>query len=91
MSQDDGRGRRVVRRGVKVAVPAVAAVGAGSAIAVAAGGSGNAIHGCYRTNGHGAEKGSLRIAAHCGRHELAITWNKRGPRGLAGAIGPQGP
>jgi type VI protein secretion system component Hcp len=90
MSQDHGRGGKAVRRGVKVAVPAVAAVGAGSAIAVAAGGS-NTIHGCYRTNGHGTEKGSLRIADDCGRHELAITWNKRGRRGLPGATGPQGP
>lgn len=81
----------VVSRGLKLAVPTVAAVGAGGAIAVAAGGSGNTIHGCYRTNGHGAEKGSLRIADHCGRHEVAITWNKRGRRGLQGATGPQGP
>lgn len=81
----------VVSKTLKVAVPTVAAVGAGGAIAVAAGGSGNTIHGCYSTNGKGAHKGSLRIADTCRKHELPITWNKRGPRGLQGPAGPQGP
>lgn len=82
---------KLVRRGVKIAAPTMVVVGAGGAIAVAAGGSGNTIHGCYRTNGNGASKGTLRIADRCGRHEQAITWNKRGPRGLQGATGPAGP
>jgi type VI protein secretion system component Hcp len=78
----------MVRRGAKIAVPTVAALGAGGAVAIAATSS-NTIHGCYSTNGK--PKGTLRIADHCGKHETAISWNKKGPRGLTGATGAQGP
>jgi type VI protein secretion system component Hcp len=75
----------MVRRGAKIAVPTVAAIGAGGAVAIAATSS-NTIHGCYSKS-----KGNLRIASSCKRTETAITWNKSGPRGLTGATGAQGP
>jgi type VI protein secretion system component Hcp len=78
-----------VGRGVKVAIPTVAAIGAGSAIAVAA--AGDEIHGCYSTNGNGNDLGRLRIADSCGKNELPITWNRTGPQGPQGPIGPIGP
>jgi type VI protein secretion system component Hcp len=76
--------RTMVRRGAKIAVPTVAALGAGGAVAIAATSS-NTIHGCYSKS-----KGNLRVADHCKRTETAITWNKQGPRGLAGATGATG-
>jgi type VI protein secretion system component Hcp len=78
-----------VGRGVKVAIPTVAAIGAGSAIAVAA--AGDEIRGCYSTNGNGNDLGRLRIADTCGKNELPITWNRMGPQGPQGPIGPIGP
>jgi type VI secretion system secreted protein Hcp len=75
----------MVRRGAKIAVPTVAALGAGGAVAIAATSS-NTIHGCYSKS-----KGNLRIADSCKRTETAITWNKTGPRGRTGAAGAQGP
>jgi type VI protein secretion system component Hcp len=82
MDRDDRRA--MVRRGAKIAVPTVAALGAGGAVAIAATSS-NTIHGCYSKS-----KGNLRIASSCKRTETAITWNKKGPRGLTGAQGPKG-
>jgi type VI protein secretion system component Hcp len=82
MDRDDRR--TMVRRGAKIAVPTVAALGAGGAVAIAATSS-DTIHGCYSKS-----KGNLRIASSCKRTETAITWNKQGPRGLTGAQGAQG-
>ncbi|HTE63254.1 MAG TPA: type VI secretion system tube protein Hcp, partial [Solirubrobacteraceae bacterium] len=83
MGQQELR-RALSGRGAKFAIPTVAAVGAGSAIAVAAGGPGDTIKGCYRSNG------TLRIADHCRKGEKAISWNRVGPAGPAGATGPTG-
>src|SRR4051794_26750910 len=82
MHRDDRR--TMVRRGAKIAVPTVAALGAGGAVAIAATSS-DTIHGCYSKS-----KGNLRVADHCKRTEVAISWNKQGPRGLTGAQGAQG-
>jgi type VI secretion system Hcp family effector len=97
VSRENGR-RRLAGRTVKIAVPTVAALGAGSAIAAGAIPSGDGtINGCYRTNGGGPKSGSLRVVddpAACGRHEQAISWNQKGPqgdRGPQGIQGPQGP
>jgi type VI secretion system Hcp family effector len=87
MSQQELR-RALSGRGAKIAIPTVAAVGAGGAIAVAAGGPGDTIDACYRTKGGG--KGTLRIADSCRKGERAISWNRVGPRGPAGAPGPAG-
>ena len=82
MDQEDRRA--MVRRGAKIAVPTVAALGAGGAVAIAATSS-DTIHGCYSKS-----KGNLRVADHCKRTETAISWNKQGPRGLTGAQGIPG-
>ncbi len=56
------RARRSRRAALKVAIPTVAALGAGAAIAVGSiGGSGATITGCYITNPDGARWGALRV------------------------------
>ena len=75
------RGRRVAF----IAVLALVAVGiAYGAIPDASG----VVHGCYSKR-----TGALRVinsTATCATGELALNWNQRGPKGDAGAIGPQG-
>ncbi|MGZ4279260.1 MAG: type VI secretion system tube protein Hcp [Solirubrobacteraceae bacterium] len=78
------------RPGAKIAIPTIAALGAGGAIAVAAGtDSGGEIHACYTTKGK--NKGYVRIASSCRKGEKAISWNKVGPIGPVGPMGPAGP
>ncbi len=61
MREDEPR-RGLGGRAARIAIPTVAAVGAGSAIAVAATG-GDTIDACYRAKG--SAKGTLRIADEC--------------------------
>jgi type VI secretion system secreted protein Hcp len=88
MGKDVRRG--LARRGAKVGIPTVAALGAGSAIAVAAiPGDDGTIDGCYSQ-----ANGSLRVvenADECRKSETAIKWNQRGPAGPQGIPGPAGP
>lgn len=92
--------RRLPRsRTVKIALPTVAALGAGGAFAAAAiPGADGTITGCYTSAG-GAQ-GNLRVIDEgetCGKAETEIKWNQkgvpgdRGPEGPAGPQGPQGP
>lgn len=76
-------------KGVKFAVPTVAAIGAGGAIAAAASSPGDVIRACYKTSGNA--KGTVRIASTCTKHERAISWNRTGPAGPGGPVGPPGP
>lgn len=89
MSREEGR-KRLAGRGVKVAVPTVAALGAGSALAVGAiPGDDGTIQGCYSR-----VSGTLRVVENkdeCRSLETAIGWNERGPAGPQGVPGPQGP
>src|SRR5437764_1210731 len=68
---------------VAVAVVATLAIAGGYAIAA---GTSNTIHACASK-----KTGVLRIAAQCASTERAVTWNKVGPTGPRGAIGPRGP
>ena len=92
--------RRLPRsRTAKIALPTVAALGAGGAFAAAAiPGADGTITGCYTSAG-GAQ-GNLRVIDEgetCGKNETQIKWNEkgvpgdRGPDGPAGPHGPQGP
>jgi type VI secretion system secreted protein Hcp len=84
----DGR-RSLASRGAKVGIPTVAALGAGSAIAVAAiPGDDGSINGCYSKG-----NGDLRVVengADCRRQETPIKWSQRGPAGPQGEPGPKG-
>src|SRR3954454_19617874 len=76
-----------MRRVALIAVPAVVAVGAGTAIAASSGGDG-VIRACVDKNG------SVQIVDgtdKCGLKETLLTWNQQGPAGVPGAQGPQGP
>jgi type VI secretion system secreted protein Hcp len=87
MSEDGGR-RRLAGRGAKVAIPTMAALGAGSAIAVAQVTGEDPIDGCYNRL-----TGLLRIVEDpndCRALETAIQWNRRGPQGEQGVPGPRG-
>jgi type VI secretion system secreted protein Hcp len=88
MSEDDGR-RRLAGRSVKVAIPTVAALGAGTALAAGAiPGEDGAIDGCYHRL-----TGNLRVVDDgddCRALETAIEWNQRGPQGDQGIPGPRG-
>jgi hypothetical protein len=74
--------------GAVVAVALAAAVGVSLAATGIQGGSG-VIHACRKVdNGH------IRIVGkpyRCKRHEQALSWNVRGPRGLRGEQGLAGP
>jgi type VI secretion system Hcp family effector len=89
----ENRSRRLAGRTVKIAVPTVAALGAGTAIAAGAiPGSDGVIHGCYRQGG-GPNDGSLRVVddpASCAKNETAIQWSQQGPKGDQGIQGIQG-
>jgi type VI secretion system secreted protein Hcp len=88
MGRGDGR-RSLASRGAKVGIPTVAALGAGSAIAVAAiPGDDGTIDGCYSR-----ATGNLRVVQsgdRCRGIETAIKWNQRGPAGPEGIPGPSG-
>ncbi|MEA2195117.1 MAG: type secretion system secreted protein Hcp [Solirubrobacteraceae bacterium] len=91
--------RRLHSRTAKIALPTVAALGAGGALAAAAiPGPDGTITGCYTSAG--GQKGSLRVlddGQACGKGETEIKWNQkgvpgdRGPTGADGAAGAQGP
>jgi type VI secretion system secreted protein Hcp len=88
MSPAEDRRSARRRRALKLALPLVAVLGAGTAVAIAAIGpdSDGAIHACYPTTGSNA--GALRIidpTTTCATTEQSITWNQTGP------TGPQGP
>ena len=73
---------------ITIAAPAVIAVAATGAFAVAAiPSSDGTIHGCY------SSKGTLRVIdedARCKSGERAISWNEKGAKGDQGATGPKG-
>lgn len=86
--------RRLPRsRTAKIALPTVAALGAGGAFAAAAiPGADGTITGCYMSAG-GAQ-GNLRVIDEgeaCGKSETQIKWNQKGVKGDQGPEGPQGP
>ena len=84
--------RRLFRRGVVLAVVAVALAAGGVAYASIPDSSG-VIHGCYITG-----TGQLRVydsqsstAKKCGSNEKPLNWNQTGPQGPAGPQGAAGP
>jgi type VI secretion system secreted protein Hcp len=81
------------RRALKIALPAALALGAGTAVAIAAiPASDGTIHACYSTTG--TPTGAARIVDEtdtCATSEKALTWNQTGPTGPAGPSGPTGP
>jgi type VI secretion system secreted protein Hcp len=81
------------RRALKIALPAALALGAGTAVAIAAiPASDGTIHACYSTTG--TPTGAARIVDEsdtCAATEKALTWNQTGPTGPAGPSGPSGP
>lgn len=89
--------RRLPRsRTAKIALPTVAALGAGGAFAAAAiPGADGTITGCYTSAGNA--QGNLRVIDEgetCGKNETQIKWNQKGvpgDRGPDGPAGPQGP
>lgn len=101
------RARRSRHAGLKFALPTVAALGAGAAVAIGSiPGSDGTITGCYWTNTDitSVRYGTLRVIdpqpqaagqfdpAHgCSSDEATIAWNQRGPQGPVGPQGAQGP
>jgi type VI secretion system secreted protein Hcp len=81
------------RRAMKIALPAALALGAGTAVAIAAiPASDGTIHACRSTTG--TPTGAVRIVDEtetCATGEQALTWNQQGPTGPAGPSGPAGP
>jgi type VI secretion system secreted protein Hcp len=81
------------RRAMKIALPAALALGAGTAVAIAAiPASDGTIHACYSTTG--TPTGAARIVDEtetCAATEKPLTWNQTGPTGPAGPSGPSGP
>jgi type VI secretion system secreted protein Hcp len=80
------------RRALKIALPAALALGAGTAVAIAAiPASDGTIHACYSTTG--TPTGAARIVDEtdtCATTEKALTFNQTGPTGPAGPSGPPG-
>jgi type VI secretion system secreted protein Hcp len=80
------------RRALKIALPAALALGAGTAVAIAAiPASDGTIHACYSTTG--TVTGAVRIVdegQNCATGEQTLTWNQTGPTGPAGPSGPPG-
>jgi type VI secretion system secreted protein Hcp len=81
------------RRAMKIALPAALALGAGTAVAIAAiPASDGTIHACYSTTG--TPTGAARIVEEtdtCATTEKPLTWNQTGPAGPSGPTGPSGP
>jgi type VI secretion system secreted protein Hcp len=80
------------RRALKIALPAALALGAGTAVAIAAiPASDGTIHACYSTTG--TPTGAARIVDEtdtCAATEKALTWNQTGPAGPTGPPGDSG-
>jgi type VI secretion system secreted protein Hcp len=84
----------------KLALPAAVALGAGTAVAIAAipSTSDGVIHGCYLTaTTAGQTIGQLRVidadatpTQNCAANEATLTWNQQGPIGPQGDPGPPG-
>jgi type VI secretion system secreted protein Hcp len=84
----------------KLALPVAAALGAGTAVAIAAipSTSDGVIHGCYlTTTSTGETIGQLRVidadatpTQSCATNEATLTWNQQGPVGPQGDPGPPG-
>ena len=83
----------------KLALPAVVALGAGTAVAIAAipSSSDGVIHGCYVTSTASGQTGQLRVldadatpTQNCAANEATLTWNQQGPIGPQGDPGPPG-
>jgi type VI protein secretion system component Hcp len=94
---DDQPGRAgLPRRTLMIAVPTLAALGAGSAFAIAAiPSSDGTINGCYETQtaNTATDVGVLRVIAsttECHNDEKQISWNQQGPTGPQGARGSDG-
>ncbi|MDP1849301.1 MAG: type VI secretion system tube protein Hcp [Solirubrobacteraceae bacterium] len=86
--------RRLPRsRTARIALPTVAALGAGGAFAAAAiPGADGTVTGCYTTSG--GQQGNLRVideGQSCNKAETQITWNQKGVQGDRGPEGPAGP
>jgi type VI secretion system secreted protein Hcp len=80
------------RRALKIALPAALALGAGTAVAIAAiPASDGTIQACYSTTG--TPTGAARIVDEtdtCAATEKALTWNQTGPAGPTGPPGDSG-
>ena len=85
----------------KLALPAVVALGAGTAVAIAAipSSSDGVIHGCYVTSTTAGQTitGQLRVVdadatptQNCAPNEATLTWDQQGPIGPPGDPGPPG-
>jgi type VI secretion system secreted protein Hcp len=83
--------RHSPKRILKIALPTIAALGAGAAVGVAAiPDADGTVHACVTT-----ATGAVRIidsatTTTCGAGEQAVTWNQQGPQGPPGPAGPQG-
>jgi type VI secretion system secreted protein Hcp len=100
------RARRSRRAALTLALPTVAALGAGAAIAIGSIPSGDGtITGCYITSPTGPRYGALRVidpsvanpvgagpsqTNSCLSDEQTVTWNQSGPQGPQGPQGPAG-
>jgi hypothetical protein len=76
------------RRAVALLTAVVVALACGGAALAVGGSAANTIKGCYKKS-----TGDLRVlksGASCKSSELAISWNKEGPKGAAGAPGAKG-
>jgi type VI secretion system secreted protein Hcp len=82
-----------ISRTLKIALPLAAALGAGTAVAIAAiPGADGTIRGCYPTADPNAR--ALRIIEEtqtCATTEQLLTWNQSGPTGPQGPPGDPGP
>jgi type VI secretion system secreted protein Hcp len=83
-------------RALKIALPLAAALGAGTAVAIAAipSSSDGVIHACYSTTS--TPPGALRVIdadanQTCTTGEATLTWNQTGPTGPQGPQGDPGP
>jgi type VI secretion system secreted protein Hcp len=85
--------RHSPKRVLKIALPTIAALGAGAAIGVAAIPSADGtIHACVATSDGAVRIIDTEAGATCNAgSEKAIDWNQRGPAGPAGPAGPTGP
>jgi hypothetical protein len=79
------RRARIRRLGSQLVLVVVAALVGAGAWAVAAPKT-STIKACAAKHG-----GALRLAKKCHKGERSVSWNVRGPKGVPGARGPQGP